>query len=138
MSKHLQYSIAQAAVFILGAYHAILGLAMIIIPSWFFENIGNYPPFNQHYIVDFGAYQFPLGIALVLASRQPFQQRLLVGSTIIANILHAFAHVYDDLANGNALSASTVSLLVLGSIYLFLAYFNRVDTDTHQDMEGMQ
>ena len=40
MSKRLQLSIAQGAVFTLGVYHALLGLIMIVVPTWFYDNIG--------------------------------------------------------------------------------------------------
>ena len=128
VSKRLQLSIAQGAVFTLGVYHMLLGLIMIVVPTWFYDNIGGTistaPPYNQHYIGDFGAYQLPLGIALIIASRHPFRQRLLIGAVIIGNIIHALNHVYDDLNNDIPLSGVTISLLALGFVYLTLVFFN--------------
>ena len=127
MSARLQLSIARASVFSLGIFHAFVGLSMMLKPYWFFETIGNFPPFNRHYLGDFGAYQLPIGIALLLASRKPFQHRLLVGAVIVANLLHAFNHMYDDLLVGVSLSGQTVLLFAIGVAYIVVLFLNDRD-----------
>ena len=122
MSQRTRFVLARAAIGTLGIYHAIIGLMMLFTPLWFFENIGNFPPFNRHYLGDFGAYQLPLGIALIFAAREPFKHRLLIISTIAANILHAFNHVYDDITTGLNWRWDTLALLVLGFVYLGVVF----------------
>src|SRR5215813_10022376 len=73
------------------------GGALIVIPDWFYANVGNFPPFNHHYMGDAGAFTLPLGIGLLLAVRQPYRYRLLIGVGAGAALLHAINHIYDDV-----------------------------------------
>ena len=122
MNKRFQLSLARAAVAALGFYHLLTGVVMLVAPEWFFKNAGNFPPYNRHYIGDFATYQIPLGLALFFAIRRPFHNRLLILAAVLGNILHSFNHIYDDLAEGINLSGTTISLLVIGVIFLFLLF----------------
>lgn len=127
MNKRFQLILTWSVVVSLGAYHTVIGILMFALPEWFFDNPGNispFPPYNRHYISDFGAYQLPLGIALLLASRRPFQHRLLIGVAVIGNLLHSLNHVYDDLSSGLLLSLTIIGLLLMGLTYFGLMVVN--------------
>jgi hypothetical protein len=109
-------TIAQAVVAIAGITHVLVGLAMLLVPLWFFATIGTFPPFNRHYTGDMGAFQLALGAGLLFAARAPARQRLLIGSAAAGNLLHMLNHAYDALISRASLGfwlADTGPMLVL-------------------------
>jgi hypothetical protein len=109
-------TIAQAVVAIAGITHVLVGLAMLLVPLWFFATIGTFPPFNRHYTGDMGAFQLALGAGLLFAARAPARQRLLIGSAAAGNLLHMLNHAYDALISRASLGfwlGDTGPMLVL-------------------------
>lgn len=94
-------------------------------PQWFYENIGNYPPFNRHYEGDLGAFVTAIGIGLLWAARNPHKYRALIGVALLASALHLFNHIYDDLLLGASFQQviSGVTTVALGTALLALAFF---------------
>jgi hypothetical protein len=116
-------SFVRAAVVAGGLLYLITGLTQLFMPAWFFENVGNFPPYNRHYIGDLGTFSLGLGIALLWAVRNPLQHRLLIGCAALVSLLHALNHAYDDL--GAPLAdwlSQTIPLLIFGGV-LLLAYW---------------
>jgi hypothetical protein len=109
----------------LGIINLATGLALLFAPQWFFENVGNYPPFNRHYEGDFGAFVIASGIGLLWAARAPQKYRALIGVALLASALHLVNHVYDDLLMGTSLQQiiSGVITVALGTALLALAFF---------------
>ena len=100
-----------------GLAYLLTGLAQLFAPRWFFDTIGTFPPFNRHYIGDFGVFIVALGIGLLAAAAEPGRHRLLVGCAALASALHVLNHLYDDWLSsswsaGHFLS-ETLPLLVL-------------------------
>lgn len=120
MNNRLIRSAVTAAVLTAGILHVVIGGLMLVVPAWFYENIGTFPPFNRHYTGDNGAYQLPLGLALLWAARNPVGARLLVAAAAGGNLIHSLNHAYDDLLLGVFPSWQTLALLVY-SIGLALA-----------------
>jgi hypothetical protein len=89
----------QIIVAVNGALLTFTGTALLFAPEWFYQTIGTFPPFNRHYTGDLGAFQLPLGVALLLAAKHPTQHRLLLWSVAGGNLLHAFNHAYDALVD---------------------------------------
>ena len=109
-------TIAQVVVAIAGLTHLLVGLAMLLVPMWFFVTIGTFPPFNRHYTGDMGAFQLALGAGLLVAARTPARQRLLIAIAAAGNLLHMLNHAYDALISRATLGywlADTGPLLVL-------------------------
>jgi hypothetical protein len=106
-----------------GVFYLLSGLGLLLIPQWFYENIGNYPPFNRHYAGDVGAFLLPLGIALLWAARNPSAHASLIGYAAAGSLLHALNHLYDDLTAQVAPGNLAVSLpLLIFAIVLVAAY----------------
>ncbi len=107
-----------------GLFYGLTGLALLFLPTWFFTYIGDFPPFNRHYMGDTGAFVLPLGIGLLLAMRQPTAHRGLILVTAVASLIHALNHAYDDWLIGSPLShcfAETIPLIIFAGI-LFVVY----------------
>jgi hypothetical protein len=119
------YTLIQVIVAIGGVFYALTGLALLFAPEWFFQNIGNFPPFNRHYAGDLGTFTLALGAGLLLASRDPVRHRLLIGVAAAGSVLHSLNHAYDD-ARGDApatrLLVDTLPLFIFG-LLLALAYY---------------
>lgn len=86
-----------ALVALAGLIHLATGLALLLAPAWFYQNIGTFPPFNRHYAGDLGAFELGLGLALLPAARHPGRHWLLLAAVAAANLLHALNHAYDAL-----------------------------------------
>src|SRR4051812_33280302 len=99
----------QIALVVNGVANLFAGAALLVAPVWFFQTIGSFPPFNQHYLGDAGAFLLPLGLGLLLALRDPRQHRLLIGMAALAGVLHTGNHLFDDFVLGNGTVEHLVS-----------------------------
>ena len=88
---------AQITVVFIGVFYLAAGLALIFAPGWFYANIGDFPPFNRHYMGDVGAFLGPLGIGLIAAARNPAKHRAIVGVAALGTIVHLSNHLFDDV-----------------------------------------
>lgn len=91
----------QAVIGLLGLLFLLTGLAQLLAPRWFFDNIGTFAPFNRHYIGDLGAFTAPLGLGLLLSLRRLRENLLLVLVAAVGSTLHIFNHLYDDWLAGS-------------------------------------
>lgn len=85
----------QVATFSAGLIHLLTALTMFTVPYWFFENVGQFPPFNRHYMGDLAAFILPLAIGLLVAARDPVRHRMVIAIAAAANLIHTFNHAYD-------------------------------------------
>lgn len=118
-------TVAQGIVLVAGLVDLLAGLALLFAPNWFFATVGNFPPFNQHYMGDAGAFVTALGVGLLVAARDLKQHQGIIGVAALGSLLHAGNHVYDDVIAGHWSPAhffiDTVPLLVL-AVLLIVAY----------------
>ena len=103
----------QFALALNGAVNLFAGVALILAPMWFFNTLGSFPPFNQHYLGDAGAFLLPLGLGLLLALRDPRRHHLLIGMAVLAGFLHTSNHLYDDFILGHWTVEHVVSTVEL-------------------------
>ena len=106
--------------------HLLAALLLLFAPDWFFANVGNFPPFNRHYMGDAGAFLLGLGLMLVFALRRPVQYRTAIAAVAVANLVHLGNHLYDDiLANAWSLDhfLRETLTLILVPLLLFAVYF---------------
>jgi hypothetical protein len=119
-----QDTFVRVVVVIAGISYLLAGLALVLIPEWFFNNIGYFPPFNHHYAGDLGMFQIPMGIGLLLAVRDPARHRLLIGVATVGSILHIVNHLYDDLGSGDmAHLLKDAGPLVLLAVLMLVALY---------------
>ncbi len=114
-------------VLVAGLNYVLTGLALLVAPTWFFENIGPFGLFNRHYLGDLGAFLLPMGIGLLVAARQPRQQLLLIAVVAAGNIIHASNHIYDAILGQEALAhwlSDTIPLVFFAVIFM-LVFWDR-------------
>ena len=102
----------RATILTAGLLHLLTGIAMLVAPEWFFQNIGTFPPYNRHYIGDLGAFQLPLGIGLLWAARAPERHRLFIAMVAVGNLIHLLNHAYDDIQADTLPRSQTVFLIL--------------------------
>ncbi len=110
-------------VFVTGLNYVLDGLALLVAPTWFFENIGTFGSFNRHYLGDLGAFLLPLGIGLLVAARKPRQHYVLIAVVAAGNIIHASNHIYDAIMGQEDLAhwlSDTVPLVFFAAIFMLV------------------
>jgi hypothetical protein len=121
MPVHAPARLIQLAVAVVGLVNTAAAIGLLFAPRWFYENVGDFPPYNRHYAGDAGTFLLPVGIALVLVSRRPWDHPWVVGIGASVSVLHAANHAYD--AAGARESAGDLVPLVVGALALALAFF---------------
>jgi hypothetical protein len=95
-----------------GALFLFLGLWPLLDPMNFYEEVADFPPYNEHFLHDVGAFQVGLGATLVFALIWRKDALLVaLAGTGIAAALHAWAHFADEDLGGS--SSDTFLLTVL-------------------------
>lgn len=79
----------------LGAAQIAVSVAFFSAPEWSFENVARFAPYNPHLLADIGAFGLPLGVALLIAARDPRRHALLVALAALGNLAHAASHLRD-------------------------------------------
>jgi hypothetical protein len=100
------------------------GLWALTAPESFFDVLGRFPPYNQHFVQDVGAFQIGLGAVLLIAAFAPHAAVLAAAllGVGIGSVAHVVSHVLGvDLGGRPALdipvlSALAVVLLVAGVV----------------------
>lgn len=88
---------AQVVVGASGVLFTLTGLALLLAPRWFYDNIGTFPPFNRHYEGDLGSFLLPIGLALLYAARAPQKHRAIIAIAAGGSVLHVINHLFDGV-----------------------------------------
>lgn len=120
----------QIAVFTVGAINILIGLTIFAAPGWFYETVGEFPPYNRHYMGDVASFLLPYGVGLVFAARDLLRYRAVIGLAGLASVLHLLNHAYDalgGLTHAHWLVDLTPLVLLAGP--LVAVYFRRTPQD---------
>ena len=101
-----------------GIFFLAVGVWAMISPSSFFDLIALFEPYNAHFIQDLGAFQFGLGLTLVLAA-------LVTSDALVAGLigvgagasLHVVSHLL-SFNDGGSPGLDIPSLSILGVLLL--------------------
>jgi hypothetical protein len=88
-------AIARGVIAFVGFVDIAAALALLVVPEWFYTRYAEFPPFNRHYAGDAGAFLLGIGLALVLAARNPRRYVALLLIGVAVSWLHALNHLYD-------------------------------------------
>lgn len=116
-----------------GLFYLITAAALVFAPVWFFDNIGNYPPYNRHYQGDAGTFVLGLGLILLWAWRDPARYRAMIALVGVGSLAHACNHVIDDfILNPSALSiGNNVVLFIFAAAQFLAAWWAVPEVFTH-------
>ncbi len=79
----------------LGVYHLALGAFQAVAPRAFYDVIGPFGPFNDHYVRDVATWSLALGGMLLAAARRPAWRAPILAFAVLQYALHAANHVFD-------------------------------------------
>ncbi len=104
-----------------GLFTLSFGLWAMVDASSFFDNIGEFPPYNNHYVHDVGAFQIGLGAALLgaLAWRDDAILVALLGGAAGATA-HEIAHLIDADDGGRDADPFTLGIIAVILVATFL------------------
>jgi hypothetical protein len=104
-----------------GAFTLALGLWAMLDAQSFFDEIGHFPPYNNHFVHDVGAFQIGIGAALLfaLAWRDDAILAALGGATAAAGG-HEIAHIIDADDGGSDSDPFTLGLIAVILLATFL------------------
>ena len=78
-----------------GIYQLAQGLFMVVDPQTFFDEVGPWAPYNEHYIGDNATWSLALGASFVVAWRSPAWRVPLLAFAALQFGLHAINHLID-------------------------------------------
>jgi hypothetical protein len=100
-------------------------VALLVAPVWFLETVGPFVPFNRHYMGDAGSFSLALGVGLLLASRDPLRNRIVLIAGLVGTLIHTANHAYGDLVLAELSPAATIrdlAPLIVFTLLMVLAY----------------
>ena len=104
---------------VLGAFHILEGLYMLLAPASFYARIGTYGFENTHYVGDVGSFVIAFGVALVLAVGRPSWRTPVLAVGALWYAFHAANHLFDiGEARSTARGVIDFVLLTLGALLL--------------------
>jgi hypothetical protein len=99
-------------------------------PASFYEQVAQFPPYNEHFLHDIGAFQLGIGVALVLALVGWSGPQVALWGAAVAAVAHAAAHWIDWDAGGR--DGDPVVLSLLAALILAAA----LRTTTRREASG--
>lgn len=112
---------AQIVVGVMGMYHSLAGVALLFFPMWFFQHIGPFPPFNQHYEGDLGAYVLAVGIGLLVATPRPENYPWVIRVGALGSLFHAANHLTGALLSPSFSAWAQTLVLAVTGLFLLAA-----------------
>lgn len=106
-----------------GLFFVVFGAWAFLDPRSFFEQMATWPPYNEHFLHDVGAFQIGLGAVLLLAALSPDALFVALGGVGIGSAMHALAHVIDRGDGGQ--DSDPIVLGILALVLLGAAWYRR-------------
>lgn len=88
-------SALRAVLWVVAAFHLALGLLALLAPGTFFDLVGPYPPENQHYLGDVGAFYLAAGVGVGVAAERPSWRVPVLAIGAVWYGVHAINHLVD-------------------------------------------
>jgi hypothetical protein len=107
---------------LLGAFHLLLGAAMVAAPRTFFDDVATFGAFNDHYIRDVASFYLALGVVLLVAVARTSWQAPLLAFATLQYVLHVLNHLWDvsDTDPGWLGPATAAALALIAALLFWL------------------
>jgi len=96
-----------------GLLLVILGAWALVDPRSFYDQLATFPPYNEHFLHDVGAFQVGIGGTLLVAFFVRDSLLLALAGAGIGAVLHAVSHVIDRDLGGRSSDPWALGLLAL-------------------------
>jgi hypothetical protein len=115
-----------------GVAYLVAALTLLLAQDWFFNNIGNYPPYNRHYMGDAGSFVSVLALMLLWATRDLVRHWAMILLAGVGSLLHATNHIIEDFITNPSVASitSNILLFVLAFALLLAAWAAKTSADS--------
>lgn len=116
-----------------GVFFVVFGIWAVVSARSFYDRLAVWPPFNEHFIHDIGAFQIGLGLALLFALAKSDALLVALGATGIGQGIHAIVHFTDRELGGSdsdPITMAVLALMLLGGAALRLRAVGTAGTVT--------
>jgi hypothetical protein len=100
-------------VLLAAAFYTLFGAWALLSPRSFFETVAPFPPYNEHFLHDLGAFQLGLGAALFAALAIRGSLVAVLVGVAVGSVLHAVAHAVDAHLGGQPTDPWALGLLAV-------------------------
>lgn len=102
-----------------GVFQTASGVWLLAAPGSFYDAVATYAPRNDHFLRDVGTWNVGLGLAALVAAREPRWRAPMLAILAVQFALHAVSHLIDiDGAEPSSLGVSNFVLLALATVVL--------------------
>ena len=110
-----------------GAVQLVLGALLWLAPGFFYDEIGPYPPRNDHYMADLATFYLALGAVTLVAVRRERWRVPVLALALIQYALHSLNHLIDigDADPSWLGPANFVSLLLTSALLAWMLTHER-------------
>jgi hypothetical protein len=91
----------------------VIGLWAFFWPSEFFDTVADYPPYNEHFIHDIGAFNIGLGVLFLGALAGMGGVAVALTGGAVGSVFHALAHFMDKDQGGRDTDPWSLGLFAL-------------------------
>jgi hypothetical protein len=98
------------------AFFLGFGLWAFFSPSSFFDQVAVFPPYNQHFLHDAGAFQIGFAVALVLGLIGWDGLATALGGAGVGSVFHTIAHLMDSDKGGKDTDPFGLGLLAVALV----------------------
>jgi hypothetical protein len=95
------------------AFFLGIGLWAFLSPSSFFDQLAVFPPYNEHFLHDVGAFQIGFAAALLLGLLRWDGLATALGGAGVGTVVHTIAHVMDGDQGGKDTDPFGLGLLAI-------------------------
>ena len=113
-------TLARAALAIVAVFNLVIGVWAFFAPRSFFENVGAFPPYNEHFIHDIGAFELGLGVTAAAALVWSDGLSVALAGNAVAAVVHWVAHLIDRDLGGRSTDPFGLGLLALAIVLALL------------------
>lgn len=99
------------------AFFVGFGLWAFFGPKGFFDQVAVFPPYNEHFLHDAGAFQIGIGATLALGLLGWSGLATALGGAAIGSVLHVVAHVMDKDQGGKDTDPIGLGLLAIALLW---------------------
>ena len=109
---------------VLGAFQLAQGALMVLAPRTFFDQIGPFGAYNDHYIRDVATWYLALGAVFLVAAGRPRWRSPVLAFAALQFGLHTLNHIV-DVGDADKLGIGIFDAVSLGALTAFFAWLWR-------------
>ena len=105
---------------VLGGYHVLLGLFMLVAPGAFYSSFGPFPPENHHYIRDVATFYLAIGAVTLGSATRPAWRVPVLLLLLVEYAVHVVNHVA-DVGKADTTLAGVTDIVALSAVTALVA-----------------